>query len=83
MSKHELIDGEPCEHRLCLSHISHPCEGCGRIGGIPLPSIWRKYLENLHEIIGASGELLGAETIREREEAKLNLRIALANIDKL
>lgn len=26
-------DGQPCEHRGCLSHISHPCEGCGRISG--------------------------------------------------
>lgn len=26
-------DGQPCEHKGCLSHISHPCEGCGRIGG--------------------------------------------------
>lgn len=30
----ELKDGEPCGlHRHCLSHISHPCEGCGRIAG--------------------------------------------------
>ena len=29
----ELKDGEPCEHRGCLNHISHPCEGCGRIAG--------------------------------------------------
>ena len=28
-----LIPGEPCEHPGCLSHFSHPCEGCGRIGG--------------------------------------------------
>jgi len=28
-----LKDGEPCHHRGCLSHISHPCEGCGRVGG--------------------------------------------------
>jgi hypothetical protein len=26
-------DGEPCSHKGCLSHISHLCEGCGRIGG--------------------------------------------------
>ena len=26
-------DGQPCEHNGCLNHISHPCEGCGRIGG--------------------------------------------------
>lgn len=28
-----LPDGVPCSHPGCLSHISHPCEGCGRIGG--------------------------------------------------
>lgn len=28
-----LKDGEPCDHPGCLSHRSHPCEGCGRIGG--------------------------------------------------
>lgn len=25
-------DGQPCNHKGCLNHISHPCEGCGRIG---------------------------------------------------
>lgn len=29
----ELRDGEPCNHKGCLCHISHPCEGCGRVGG--------------------------------------------------
>lgn len=24
-------DGEPCPHRGCKKHITHPCEGCGRI----------------------------------------------------
>ena len=28
-----LPDGVPCGHPGCLKHISHPCEGCGRIGG--------------------------------------------------
>lgn len=28
-----IKDGEPCSHRGCLSHRSHPCEGCGRIAG--------------------------------------------------
>lgn len=28
-----LPDGVPCDHVGCLSHISHPCESCGRIGG--------------------------------------------------
>lgn len=29
----EINDGQPCSHRGCLNHLSHPCEGCGRIGG--------------------------------------------------
>ena len=28
-----IPDGSPCSHPGCLSHISHPCEGCGRVGG--------------------------------------------------
>lgn len=30
----QYADGEPCDHPGCLSHISHPCEGCGRRGGM-------------------------------------------------
>lgn len=33
MSDKQWKDGLPCNHPGCLSHISHPCEGCGRIGG--------------------------------------------------
>ena len=28
-----LKPGEPCDHPGCLSHVSHPCESCGRIAG--------------------------------------------------
>jgi hypothetical protein len=28
-----MKDGEACSHKGCLSHISHPCEACGRIAG--------------------------------------------------
>ena len=31
--KTELRDGEPCPHTGCLNHITHPCEGCGRVAG--------------------------------------------------
>lgn len=24
-------DGEPCDHRGCERHLTHQCEGCGRI----------------------------------------------------
>lgn len=28
-----MTDGGPCGHPGCLQHVSHPCEGCGRIAG--------------------------------------------------
>ena len=28
-----LGPGDPCDHPGCLHHVSHPCEGCGRIAG--------------------------------------------------
>lgn len=28
-----LEEGKGCGHLGCLSHITHPCEGCGRTGG--------------------------------------------------
>lgn len=33
MTKKKLRTGEPCDHPGCLSHVTHPCEGCGRIAG--------------------------------------------------
>jgi hypothetical protein len=29
----KILDGEPCGHKGCLQHLSHPCEGCGKIQG--------------------------------------------------
>ncbi len=31
--KMEIKSDEPCGHPGCLSHISHPCEVCGKIAG--------------------------------------------------
>ena len=28
-----LRPDQPCDHPGCLHHVSHPCEGCGRIAG--------------------------------------------------
>jgi hypothetical protein len=28
-----LRTGVACGHRGCLQHVTHPCEGCGRING--------------------------------------------------
>lgn len=29
----EFQPGVPCDHPGCFSHLTHPCEKCGRIGG--------------------------------------------------
>jgi hypothetical protein len=29
-------DGEPCSHKGCLNHVSHPCECCGRFNGVSI-----------------------------------------------
>lgn len=29
----ELKDGQPCSHPGRLNHVTHPCEGCGRMAG--------------------------------------------------
>lgn len=29
-----IQDGEPCPHTGCVRHITHPCEVCGRTGGV-------------------------------------------------
>lgn len=34
-NKKKYEDGAPCEHPGCLNHVTHPCEGCGRINGKP------------------------------------------------
>ena len=39
-----LKSGVPCPHRGCLQHLTHPCEMCGRIGGVSLAlDAWRVY----------------------------------------
>ena len=32
-------DGEPCSHAGCLSHVTQPCGGCGRLAGINWPEL--------------------------------------------
>ena len=43
--KKNYEEGEPCEHKGCLGHVSHPCENCGRFGSftIDIHPLWRGY----------------------------------------
>jgi hypothetical protein len=45
----QLWDSEPCSHPGCLNHVTHPCEGCGRIAGKARPTplaVLERWLEN-------------------------------------
>ncbi len=52
MREIKYFSGQPCNHNGCLSHVTHPCEGCGRKQGIgnvyyyPLDALYRD-LESL------------------------------------
>jgi hypothetical protein len=60
-----LRDGEPCAHPGCLSHVTHPCEGCGRVGGRSVAkemtvdetaAIWEKAIPEIEKIMGGKIE---------------------------
>ena len=40
-----MRDGVSCSHPGCLSHFTHPCEGCGRIGGLEVCGLDQKTKE--------------------------------------
>lgn len=58
-------DGEPCDHPGCLSHVTHPCEGCGRTAGRGRP--WNEERRWAQEYIAAFFE----ESNTERQTRKL------------
>lgn len=67
-----LPDGVPCSHSGCLSHLSHPCEGCGRIGGRKKTSVLDRIRSGdlqLCEDMAGFGEELWCQ--REEETAEL------------
>ena len=51
MSKKSLRDGEPCDHPGCLQHVSHPCEGCGRIAGIASVVISQVFYKKILKVL--------------------------------
>jgi hypothetical protein len=60
-----LRDGEPCSHPGCLNHLSHPCEGCGRIGRYPVTGESREEFER--DRMGQTGED-NARQMRDRHK---------------
>lgn len=60
--KAKYKDGKPCNHAGCLSHRTHPCEGCGRIGGRYFTigtsnQIAKGKIEEFHEWLAGNYEL--------------------------
>lgn len=77
----QLRDGEPCEHPGCLSHVSHPCEGCGRIAGRTI-----RTMKTTNEL---KQQLIHAVTAYDRRQAKRQghnpyaLGICLERVDEI
>lgn len=44
-----LADGVPCDHVGCLHHVTHECEGCGRIAG-RYPD-WSTYMRDAWKLV--------------------------------
>ena len=59
--------GEPCKHPGCKSHISHPCEGCGRVGSIGNTTVYERW---------------ETKNIGEKDRTILGLQIEIQNYDK-
>jgi hypothetical protein len=74
--------GEPCPHPDCLSHISHPCEGCGRIAGWPSEymglSLGTAYELQQKDLVPIAREDLASFSALEN-----HLRFLLLEIEKL
>lgn len=64
-----LPDGMPCSHPGCLSHIGHPCEGCGRVGGHPVLRLgqWVKWVSSGTPKIGQVVQVVNGGEMPDRD----------------
>lgn len=59
-----LPDGVPCFHPGCLSHITHACEGCGRVGGVSVDDfVFTDGHRSIKEMFFVSGVTLTDEQV--------------------
>ena len=66
--------GEACGHPGCLSHISHPCEGCGRTGGNGVT--WRELMENRKKLAALTPEEMQA-FIKQEEADNPGVKVSV------
>jgi hypothetical protein len=46
LNEKNIPEGYPCKHKGCLSHVSHPCEVCGRTVGKGESISFFKYMKD-------------------------------------
>ncbi len=64
MHKGATTISDPCRHKGCHSHLTHPCEGCGRVAGQP----------SRHELIMCVQKIPALiQAIRERDKKIIQL----------
>ena len=68
LKERKLEAGVPCGHFGCLQHVTHPCEGCGRIAGGMMKIYPINYVAGLQADI--------AELEKENKRLKDMLKVA-------
>lgn len=72
----DLKDGQPCQHPGCLSHVSHPCEGCHRIGGRKMKDLSLPgngyLLKSLCSTVGAHSSWFLKSNLKQLNQDDLN-----------
>ena len=68
----DYTDGIPCSHIGCANHLTHPCEGCGRIGCITITDgIPKTYHNKIRESIQSSLEVNMPDTLAPKNDQDL------------
>lgn len=77
----ELREGEPCDHPGCLLHITHPCEGCGRIGGRPMKK-FTGYIEHISRQYSYPSKPFNRQSVVEYEELAKRVSCSMAEMEE-
>jgi len=79
MKNKQYEEGEACNHKGCLQHVTHPCENCGRIQGMSKESYIDKLIDD-HDLIEAEERKKWKTIIRPLVEKREAIAKTIAEI---
>ena len=72
-------DRQPCDHPGCLNHITHPCEGCGRVAGHGI--VYKPWIDKISPI--EKKNWVNINEYQKAEELKREMREVTAKLNEL